>query len=918
MNFTASQIAAALGKTPQAIRRQLRDVSPAAVRIVAGNEAAAWTVDQLPGPMRERLAAEAALQHCRTIEALLSMPRQQWQPAIPLDKVSDANIQAATKLRDALKPWLIQQHDPNLSTSELESRGLADYQRVLGNRITARYWRELFSRTLRRDSGAEDWNRLEIYSPDRLKRKEAPAAAVSEALAADFAEIESFIAGCTNPHAPNKAECAGVWTLALEKFTALVNAGAPEKSAARGVRQFLFARASFLAASRDALLKAFNRKLEALNKANGDVKALRDGREANGMPFVLPDDDRDLLIASIMQGRYGKRGDIAPAWRELLRKGFSPAVVDRYAGRAQNKSHVPASVMESVASEAEILTVMHRGPRAFDSIKGHVTRSYDGISSLQCISGDDFTLNTYFYVPDGKGWFQLTRGQVILFIDFRSLRILGWALEPRKSYSSLTIRSLCTHVFGEFGVPEILYFERGLWKSATLLKGKTNPFDFTEISQGLREFGIKFIHAIRPRTKAVERVGGMFQDIAEAEPGYCGRDERRDAPESLRKQMAEVEARKVHPGKYFYSLDQWNRRLGQLVNQYNAEAQQGNILAGLSPEQAFEAHVNQDDPPMQFNAAMRYLLANDKRLSHVTLNGVTIQIGKQKFNYRGKEIAHLVGREVLAWFDPENTESIVVTNSDRTNPICVARSENPSALESLVAPESGTLGRELARIEGQASHMRTRFNVVKAKFPLPQRQLLADAKGDLLGYQINTRKSAFAARTDESRRRTTANKNKARRLDIPSVMVGDDEQSRRALELLGDAPRRTRGEVEIGPEKSEALPAKSLIQKDGQFIYHLKPSGDDRIEYVDYLITQLTKFRKAGKSFGQNLSGAISFGVTRKIIQSQIGGDIYASENFESVCAHLKEKIDATILGKHNTAKGAPNYHEFAEAQETR
>ena len=116
------------------------------------------------------------------------------------------------------------------------------------------------------------------------------------------------------------------------------------------------------------------------------------------------------------------------------------------------------------------------------------------------------------------------------------------------------------------------------------LKGKTDPFSFTEISQGLREFGINFNHAIRPRTKAVERIGGMFQDIAEAEPGYCGRDERRDAPESLRKQMAEVEARKVHPSKYFYTFDQWNRRIGELVNQYNAEPQQGHILAGLSPE----------------------------------------------------------------------------------------------------------------------------------------------------------------------------------------------------------------------------------------------------------------------------------------------------------------------------------------------
>ena len=105
----------------------------------------------------------------------------------------------------------------------MESRGVEDYRRVFGNRITARYWRELFMRTLRRDNGAEEWNRLEIYLPDRLKQKAAPAAVVSEALAEDFAELETFIAACTNPHAPNKTECAGVWTLALEKFTALVN-----------------------------------------------------------------------------------------------------------------------------------------------------------------------------------------------------------------------------------------------------------------------------------------------------------------------------------------------------------------------------------------------------------------------------------------------------------------------------------------------------------------------------------------------------------------------------------------------------------------------------------------------------------------------------------------------------------------------
>ncbi len=762
-SFTVSQIAAALAMKRQAVQWHLRTVSPVGVRVVAGNEASVWSVEQMPAPLRNRLAAKATQQRCRTIDALFSMPRQQWQPLIPLDKISEGEIQSATKLRTALLPWLFRQHDKRITSADMDATGVEDYRRIFGNQITTRYWRELFMRTIRRDNGAEDWNRLEIYLPDRLKPKDIPAAVVSKALANDFAELESFIAGCSNPHAPNPAECAGVWTLALEKFASLVNCGESEKSAARRVRQYLSARATFLAASRDALWIAWKRKLAALEKSAGDVKVLRDGRAENGAYFALPENDRDLLVHRAV---FYYRGDIAPAWRDLLRQGFSPDVVVRYAGRAAKKSHVPASVMDCVASEVENLTVMYRGNRAFDSIKGHVTRSYEGISSLQCISGDDFTLNTYFYIPDGKGWFDLTRGQVILFIDFRSLRILGWALEPHKSYSSLTIRSLCTHVFGEFGVPEMLYFERGIWKTASLIKGKTDALGFAEISQGLREFGITFKHAIRPRTKVVERIGGMFQDIAEAEPGYCGRMEMKDAPESLRKQMAEVAARKVHPSKYFYSLAQWNLRIGQLAAQYNAEPQQGHILAGMSPDQAFEAHMNHSNPPMQFSAGLRYLLAHDKRRAQVTTNGVTIQVGKTKFNYRGQEIAHLIGREVLAWFDPEHPETAVITDTDRTNPICVQRSEHPNALESLIAPESGVLGRELARVEGQASHLKTRYNVLKTKFPLPQRQLLVAAQAVELGEQITAQKNDLGEKATRRQRQRSQAQRFAQRTGI--------------------------------------------------------------------------------------------------------------------------------------------------------
>ncbi len=532
----------------------------------------------------------------------------------------------------------------------------------------------------------------------------------------------------------------------------------------------------------------------------------------------MPEQERDILIH---RAGFYYRGDVAPAWRDLVNNGFSEPVRQRYFGKAASKSHVPTSVMESVSSEVEILTVMHQGPRAYDSITGHVDRSYEGIASLKCMSADDFTMPVYYYVPDGKSWFILTRGQILLFSDFRALRIIGWSMKPDRNYSSLTIRSLCTHVFAEHGVPSVLAFERGIWKSSSLIKGRDPaPFEFTEVVQGLREFGIKFIHSIRPRSKTVERIGGLVQDLMEAEPGYCGRNERVDAPETLRKQMAEVEARKVHPSKYFYSYEDWHRRFGEIVNQYNAAPQQGRILAGMSPDEALAKLADADDPPMQFSAGLRYLLAHDKRPAKVTLNGITFQVGKQKFNYRGNEIAHLVGQEVLAWFDPENPETLVVTGMQRRNPICVARSKEVSALECVTDPDSGRLAQELRRVAGQGSYMKARFTAVKSKFPMPQRLALADADTEQLGQkfeQLKTKQAEKTVRVDRMRRQ-------ANRMDIPAVMIDDDPETQRGLELLAEAERdHQRG------GNQEAATVK-VFQLDPSKVFTPKPKskGDDQ------------------------------------------------------------------------------------------
>lgn len=780
--FTAARLADCLGQSPRAVRRILADVPSVSKVIVRNNETAAWSIPQLPDSLRNRLAVEATRAGYRDAESMLAAPPQRWAPPLPLDKICDADIEQANKLRDALRPWLAQRHDLRISSAAMEAQGAADYARIFQHRISERYWRKLAARTIERDGGAEDWNRLELYLPERPQPKATPARNLSDALASEFSAVESYINACGNPASPSEIERRGIWLAALEKHAALVRGGMEEKQAARMVRDFLFAKAPFLAPSRNALLKAFERKLAALLEKGGDPKALRDGRENNGRPFDLSEDDRDLLIHRAVF-YYG--GNLAPAWRSLLGHGFSEPVRQRFTGKAASKSHVPESVRDSVSAEVEVLTVMNRGPRAFDSIKGHVERNYDGISSLHCMSADDFTMPVYYYVPDGDGWFNLTRGQILVFTDFRTLCILGWSMQPDRNYSSLTIRSLCTHVFGTHGIPRILQFERGIWESSTLIKGRDPaPFEFSEVVSGLREFGIKFIHSIRPRSKTVERVGGLLQDLMEGEPGYCGRKEREDAPEVLRKQMALVESRNVHPSKFFLSYDQWYQRFGEIVDTYNATQQQGKILRGLSPDDALK-HFADEKAPMPLTAGARYLLAHDKRVCKVTLNGVTIQVGKKKFNYRGAEIAHLVGHDVLAWFDPENPESLVVTDMQRKNPICVGRANAVDALECLTAPDSGKLAAAMQLVEGQASYMKARFKVVHSKHAMPQLRVLADARTLTLGQEIDAKKSE----RKESVVRVERAKRKARSMDIPAVLIGDDPEKARGLELLAEAER---------------------------------------------------------------------------------------------------------------------------------
>jgi hypothetical protein len=84
--------------------------------------------------------------------------------------------------------------------------------------------------------------------------------------------------------------------------------------------------------------------------------------------------------------------------------------------------------------------------------------------------------------------------------------------------------------------------------------------------------------------------------------------------------------------------------------------------------------------------------------------------------------------------------------------------------------------------------------------------------------------------------------------------------------------------------------------------------------YVDYLLARLTEFRKAGGgAYRQSFRAPVTFAVTKRIAANQLGVDLHDAAHFEAVCDYLKAKIEATIQGKRNTARGVASYHAFEE-----
>jgi hypothetical protein len=707
-DFTAAEIARAIGCSKQNIHCQLSRVPCSREKLVNGNLAKCWTLDSLPSAIVRQLSIKAESKGFRTVTQLLSLAFSRYELSMPLREIAPEAIARARRLQTALRRLLPTRNDTSVPAREFDRRGAEAYKREFGHAITSKHWRLLFERTVERDNGAEEWERIEIYLEEN-----PPAVSAGVTLrrrgTVPLTVLEDALNACAGSSKLSVDQTTYLWTKACDELQLQVDAAANLKRAKRSIIEALV-KSGFVGADFDSVRRNFSRKFGAYSAAAGKLQDGRQLRYAKAAPVVGQDDRSTLIAASLDRG-----GRVSQAFRETFQSGaLSEELTDRYIANPTRKSYVPHSVRKAVAAEVKRLMPLHHGPREHELRGAYATRDWSTLSAGDSYQADDCTCPVLYWEtdPSNRFGYRVIRGQLLLMIDERSLLALGFALHSENNYNARIIRALITRVHDNFGLPRRrFYFERGIWRSSKILTGQATPagelaLGHTEL--GLREFGVQFCHAKLPRGKVIERVLGLFQNQLERLPGYVGRDERNDRFERVQSQLSEARSGSRHPSEMLMSKEQWEDELAEILREYNSERRGGRILNGLSPLEAWNK-LQAAEPQVHLGDKARYLLAHHKLKMRVGRNGITLRPSLGGGTYHGAGTGPFVGEDVLVWFNPEEPDYIALTSLDRKRgPVVVPREEPLPA----IGASKEQMARSKALIDAHNAHAKTTYRLI--------------------------------------------------------------------------------------------------------------------------------------------------------------------------------------------------------------
>jgi hypothetical protein len=802
--FTAAQMAVALHRSKRSVLEALERTAPSGTKIVHGNEARAWSKDALPENILTALE-DVAAEWKTSVDALLASPPAFWRPRYPLSQLCERAIERASLLKRALAPALARLSDANLTSVEFERVGVEDYRCSFGHNISARHWRRLFRRTLNRDGGAENWGRLEIYldeSPARRSEFRKRATFIHAA----FQPMQELISSFANPAEPTELQRTCLWIYAFEHYEHEIERFGKPRAFKRATLKFLFENAAFLGKSEKGIKLQFDRKLKRWIAGGRIPAAIADARRKNPgrpAPKFSEDDEHALIAKSLRSG-----GGLAQAWRESREKGLlGTRVSQHYTSTPARKSYVPGRIRKLITNKIKILRDHHHGPRQAKLNGAYINRDPSTFHAGDWFQADDCTLPNYYYTESDEG-FQLVRGQFLAMCDCRTTFILGYVLIPERNYTAHHIRNLTTVVADRYGLPRRgFYYENGIWRNARLLHGRRDEINWHETEMGLRGLGLQFCHAKLPRGKVIERVFGLLQNHLESEPGYAGRDERRDKFERVQEQLSLVRRGKAQPEEFFLSEAEYLKRLEAIVRMYNEERQEGKYCPGLSPREAFEK-FHGEEPRIRLGPSCRHLLATHKMRVRSGRNGISFRFGKEQFTYKSRETGALRGEELIVWFNVENPCVISVTNL-KEDPRTLFTVEREISVPGMDAPPE-VLEVALAQNEAHEAYRKGLYRAVSQNFSTGFagrmfRQNLIDHKTVEIGNAMREQHAEIKRQKVEKKKRAAAIERKAARLGIPAGVMSRRPGAEEGVEQM-TAAMRNLGllETEEGTTQKEA------------------------------------------------------------------------------------------------------------------
>lgn len=703
----------------QAINKRLGGVAASVVIQVRGNATNAWTWDALPGDLRNEIQDAVAAHQYRDAETLwLRPPASPWQPSIPRSEIATEEWQRADNLRTVLLPVLKALHDSSQTADEQNRQIVENYAATFGQRITPDYGRKLLARTLKHDSGREAWNELIIYLPDSPRRRPAaplPCTPVEiEQAEPGFPHLAAVLQALRAPSAPGKPMAQTIWKAACRDLAAFGETE-PGPALVKQVCDLIYEHAPHLCRSRALYPKQLNRKLR-LERDGGD--ASRDGRRENGQRVEIPARDIDFLRAS---AAFMHGGRLDEAWYEEYEQ-LSGETRERYSRTWRTPTRIRNLVNPELVAD---LYARHQGKKYLKRRTGYVKRRADSIPVMHSAAMDDLTMNIEVEHPDAPG--TLIQPQLIVCQDWRSRKIIGWAVAPVKGPNAELVCAAALDAFTSVGVPHNLWLENGqVFGAALLVNGKSDDQGRTVVA-GLSAYGCKIRHfeAGNPTSKGeLEKTFDLLQRRLEPHPGYTGRLQQLDAPDDFKSEGVEIRSGRAAASKHRYTWAEFCEMFRELISKFNHKRQRG-ALAGLSPNDAFDKFQDASNPPIHFAPELRWLLANARYRVKVKSSGVRfIHCGKAVC-VRGSPLPDHIGKELWALVDRQDDTVVTFMNLDFTGtPFSLEVCRETDRDESATSPGSGVLAAERRKIADATRTIETEYRRLEAEFGNPRQTLL--------------------------------------------------------------------------------------------------------------------------------------------------------------------------------------------------